>query len=61
MLASESMAETEAIYQLEQQLLELDFRPGVDAHKKVDLLNDLAWQLIDTDLPRAYALSLIHI
>ena len=49
------MTETQAIYQLEQQLLALDRRPDVDNRKKVDLLNDLAWKLSDIDTKQAYA------
>ena len=48
------MAETEAIYQLEQQLAELLSLPEIDTRKKVDLLNDLAWQLSDIDPKQAY-------
>lgn len=51
------MAEPEQIRQLERQLAECDSRSPADAFEKIDILNDLAWALSDTDMQRAYALS----
>lgn len=45
------------IRQLESQLAAFDIASEVDAHKKIDILNSLAWMLSDTDLKRAYELS----
>ena len=51
------MIDTEKIRQLERQLAEFDTDSNADIHKKINILNDLAWMLSDTDLKRAYALS----
>lgn len=45
------------VYDLERTLADLDQRQDADSHQKIDLLNDLAWQLSDTDANRAYALG----
>ena len=52
------MTDAQRISQLEQQLLDCD--NGVMTRprdQKIDLLNELAWLLSDTDLKRAYALA----
>ena len=51
------MTDTDRIRQLEQQLADCDGSSSADAYKKIDLLNDLAWALSDTDMQRAYALG----
>ena len=51
------MNDSQKIRQLEQQLADCDSSSSADAYKKIDLLNDLAWALSDTDMQRAYALS----
>jgi signal transduction histidine kinase len=51
------MTDSQKIRQLEQQLADCDSSSSADAYKKIDLLNDLAWALSDTDLQRAYALG----
>ena len=50
------MTDAQSIRQLERQLVEYDSRSPADAYM-IDILNDLAWALRDTDLQRAYALS----
>ena len=45
------------IRQLESQLAAFYIASDVDVHKKIDILNSLAWMLSDTDLKRAYELS----
>ena len=52
------MTDAQRISQLEQQLVDSD--EGVTTlprDRKIDLLNELAWLLSDTDLKRAYALA----
>ena len=51
------MTDTERIRQLERHLADLNSVSTADIQRKIDLLNDLAWMLSDTDLKRAYALS----
>ncbi len=51
------MTDARTIQQLERQLAECDSSALGDGTKKIDILNDLAWALSDTDLQRAYALS----
>lgn len=51
------MPDTERIRQLEQQLGEYYNDLAANAYKKIDILNDLAWALSDTDMERAYKLS----
>jgi len=52
------MDEKIRIRQLEQQLASYETSAdGVDHTVKIDLMNELAWLLADTDLKRAYALS----
>ncbi|MCA9906713.1 MAG: tetratricopeptide repeat protein, partial [Anaerolineae bacterium] len=43
--------------ELEQQLADCERTTPVDVHKQIDILNDLAWALSDTDLRRAYDLA----
>ena len=47
------MTDSHAICRLEEQLAELAGRPDADVHEKIDILNDLAWQLSDVDATRA--------
>ena len=49
------MTDEQTIRQLERQLAECDSISPVDVTRKIDILNDLAWALSDTDLQRAYA------
>jgi signal transduction histidine kinase len=51
------MSDQQIIRDLERQLAELDAIPTMDMHKRIDILNDLAWALADTDMKRAYALG----
>ena len=51
------MTDSHAICRLEEQLAELACRPDADVHEKIDILNDLAWQLSDVDATRAYGLG----
>ena len=51
------MTDAQTIQQLERQLAECNSSTLVDGTKKIDILNDLAWALSDTDLQRATALS----
>ncbi len=51
------MTETHAIRLLKEQLADLEDRPDADVYKKIDILNDLAWQLSDVDATRAYVLG----
>lgn len=52
------MTDAQRISQLEQQLIECDNGvTTVTREQKVDLLNELAWLLSDTDLKRAYTLA----
>ncbi len=51
------MTDSQKIRQLEQQLADCDSSSSADAYKKIDILNDLAWALSDTEMQRAYALS----
>lgn len=45
------------IHQLESLSATLDGDPHADIHRRIDVLNDLAWALADTDMKRAYALA----
>jgi tetratricopeptide (TPR) repeat protein len=56
-LIRKNMTDTNAIRQLEEQLAETECQPDTDVCRKIDILNDLAWQLSDVDLKRAYALA----
>ena len=49
----EPMTDAQKIRQLERQLTECDSISPVDGARKIDILNDLAWALSDTDLQRA--------
>lgn len=49
--------DTQKIRQLERQLADCDNVSNADIQKKIDLLNDLAWALSDTDMQRAQSLS----
>jgi signal transduction histidine kinase len=51
------MTDTPKIRQLERQLAEVGNVSNPDIPKKVDILNDLAWALCDTDLKRSQTLS----
>ncbi len=51
------MTDAQKIRQLERQLADCDNTPDADVYQKIDILNELAWTLRDTDLKRAYALS----
>jgi signal transduction histidine kinase len=51
------MTDAQKIRQLERQLADLDGVSKADIHRIIDVQNDLAWMLSDTDLKRAYALS----
>lgn len=51
------MTDAERIQHLEKQLAELDDAPEARNREKIDLLNDLAWLLADTDTKRSLALS----
>ena len=47
------MKDDKRIRQLEQQLSECDKTPIVDIHSKIDIMNDLAWAISDTDPAQA--------
>ena len=49
------MTDAQTIRQLERQLA--DSEGSTDVVRMIDLLNDLAWALSDTDMQRAYTLS----
>jgi signal transduction histidine kinase/tetratricopeptide (TPR) repeat protein len=49
------MTDSQTIRQLERQLA--DSEDSADVFQKIDILNDLAWALSDTDLKRAYSLG----
>jgi tetratricopeptide (TPR) repeat protein len=51
------MTTAQSISQLEQQLAGWDSLPNADRLRKIDLLNELAWALSDTDMQRAIALG----
>ena len=51
------MTDPKAIHHLEQQPTALDHKPNPDVHTEINLLNDLAWNLSDIDLKRAFTLS----
>lgn len=51
------MTDTHKIRQLERQLADFDAGSKPDIHKKIDLLNDLAWALSDMEMKRAYTLA----
>lgn len=51
------MINSQKIQQLERQLAAVDAAAETDLSRKIDLLNDLAWALADTDLKRAQSLS----
>ena len=52
------MSDENEISQLERRLAEYDSVSNItEMYKKIDLLNELAWELSDTDTKRAYALS----
>lgn len=51
------MTDAERIQHLEKQLAELDDAPEARIREKIDLLNDLAWLLVDTNTKRSLTLS----
>ncbi|MFL7869870.1 MAG: tetratricopeptide repeat protein [Anaerolineales bacterium] len=51
------MTDVERIQHLEKQLAELDDAPEARIREKIDLINDLAWLLADTDTKRSLTLS----
>lgn len=51
------MIHEKRVIDLEQQLSKFEKDSRVDIHSKIDVLNELAWLLVDIDLKRAYALS----
>jgi len=51
------MTNAHDIQRLEAELADLAQRPEAGAIQRIDLLNDLAWQLSDVDMKRAYALA----
>ncbi|MDX1418003.1 MAG: hypothetical protein R3293_27625, partial [Candidatus Promineifilaceae bacterium] len=51
------MIDAERIQHLEKQLTELDDAPEARIREKIDLINDLAWLLTDTDTKRSFTLS----
>jgi len=51
------MTDAQRIQQLEQQLANLGDNDALDIYKKIEILNELAWLLSDTDMKRAYALA----
>ena len=51
------MTKSETVAELEQQLVDCERAASPDVHKQIDILNDLAWALSDTDLRRAYDLA----
>jgi signal transduction histidine kinase len=51
------MNDTQRIYHLEEQLAHLGDNNATDIYKKIDILNELAWLLSDTDMKRAYTLA----
>ena len=51
------MTNAQHVQQLEAELATLAQRPAAGAIQRIDLLNDLAWQLSDIDGNRAYALA----
>lgn len=51
------MTDAEKIHQLEQRLADCQGESRADRREQIDILNDLAWALSDTDMHRAYALA----
>ena len=51
------MKDDKRIRRLEEKLSECDKDPDVDIHVKVDLINDLAWEISDTDPTQAQSLA----
>jgi len=47
------MTDDNRIHELEEQLSECDKTPIVDIHSKIDIMNDLAWEMSDTDPAQA--------
>ncbi|HRW10022.1 MAG TPA: tetratricopeptide repeat protein [Caldilineaceae bacterium] len=52
------MSDAQRIHQVEQQLAACDGAiPPANPHKRIELLNELAWLLSDTDMKRAFVLA----